>query len=147
MNTTLSASCIQFAVSPDDVRRAELFAEEVAVERFRGNLRHHRATYDAYVGQDGNGHDLSRGTRRQIMRALRKCCAVLGVGQKSRVGRLSGGAAIGAIVMGFATPAAAQYSAGGGVASDPGALRSGQERSQVRRAFKRSIPTATASLI
>ncbi|MBP6442298.1 MAG: hypothetical protein KA252_06580, partial [Sphingorhabdus sp.] len=114
MNTTFAGNYIQFALSPDDVMRADQLAEEAAIERFRNSIRHHRATYDAYIGQDGNGQDLSDGTRRQIMRALRKSCSVLGVGQKSRIGRLGGGAAIGAIAMGFAPAAMAQTVQGTG---------------------------------
>jgi len=125
MNTTYTGNYIQFALSPEDVLHAEQLAEEAAIERFRNSIRHHRATYDAYMGQDGNGDDLGPGTRRQIMSALRKSCAVLGVGQKSRIGRLGAGAAIGAIIAGFATPAFAQYSAGGGVATGTNAVAIG----------------------
>ena len=55
--------------------------------------------------------------RRRIFSVLRQATRVMGPGQKSRIGRLGGGAAIGAIVASFAAPAMAQYSAGGGSAT------------------------------
>ena len=91
MTTTFAGNYIQFALSPEDQMNADRIAEEAAMEQFRNNIRHHRATYDAFIGQDGNGQELSHGTKRQIMKALRKSCSVLGVGQKSRIGKLGGG--------------------------------------------------------
>jgi trimeric autotransporter adhesin len=74
-----------------------------------------------------------KSSRKRIMSVLRQACRVMSSGQKSRIGRLSGGAAIGAIVAGFSLPAMAQsYSAGGGsvtsangVAIGPGTTNAG----------------------
>ena len=133
MTKTITANYIQFALSPADAQYAEQLAEEAAMELFRGSVRQRRATYDAFVGQNGNGHDLSWNTRRRIASALRQSCKILGMGQKSRIGRLGGGAAIGAIIAGFATPALAQYTAGGGSATglDSVAIGSGASATHV----------------
>jgi trimeric autotransporter adhesin len=122
----MSVQYIQLAVSPEDIANAELLNEATAMEQFRAKMRQHRATYQAFIGQDGDTQvDLSWSQRRRIMGALRKSTAVLGMGKKSRIGRLGGGAAIGAILVGFTTPAMAQYAVGGGVANDPGAIAIG----------------------
>lgn len=48
-----------------------------------------------FLGQGDSQLALSGAIRRQIMQALRKASAVMGPGQKSRIGRLGGGAALG----------------------------------------------------
>ena len=86
-----------------------IWRDRPASVRPRGNH-----ALDQFVGANGNGAELSWTTRRQIMAALRQSCRVLGAGQKSRIGRLGGGAALGALISGsFVVPAYAQYSAGG----------------------------------
>ncbi len=105
---------IQFALSPEDITNTEIKLEQVALANFYGKVRKSRSNYQAFIGRDGqNDVDLSRGERRQIMGALRKSTAILGMGQKSRIGKLGGGAAIGAVIAGFAMPAMAQSVSGG----------------------------------
>jgi trimeric autotransporter adhesin len=78
------------------------------------------------IGLDADD-DVSWTTRRRIMSALRQSCRVMGPGQKSRIGRLGGGAALGAIVAGFAAPAFGQaYGAGGGSATGVSSTAVGQ---------------------
>ena len=115
----------QYTLLPQDVANLYAQAETQAIEHFHKSIRKHRTTYNSFVGQDGNDQELSWSTRRRIASALRQSCRVLGMGQKSRIGRLGGGAAIGAIIAGFATPAMAQYAAGGGTSAGVGAVAIG----------------------
>ncbi len=80
---------------------------------------------DQFFGYDGASEGLSDGARRQIMQTLRKACMVMGPGQKSLIGRIGSGAAIGALVASFSTPALAQYVAGGGSTTSTGAVAIG----------------------
>jgi hypothetical protein len=95
-------------------------------EKFQKFVRNYRSSLDQFVGQDGGqASPLSWGERRRIMAVLRKATMVSGPGQKSRIGRLGGGAAIGAVLAGFATPTLAQYQAGGGATTATGAVAIG----------------------
>jgi trimeric autotransporter adhesin len=73
----------------------------------------------------GCSEDVSNSTRRLVMQALRKACAVMGPGQKARIGRLGSGAAIGAVIASFATPAMAQSVSGGNNNGQPSSLAIG----------------------
>lgn len=118
MNTNFNGNYIQFALSHEEILQADVFAESEAVIQFREQLRRRRATYNSFLGQDGQGENLSWNKRRRIIGALRKSTMVLGVGQKSKIGHLGGGAALGAIAMGLSAPAFAQnFQVGGGAAS------------------------------
>ena len=61
---------------------------------FRKRLTH--SGWNQFVGGDETTQSPSWTVRRRILSALRKSCRVMGPGQKSRIGRLGGGAAIGA---------------------------------------------------
>ncbi len=95
----------------------------VASDRNRGTSSSHYYRLGDALGLQG--HSVSNATRRLVMQALRKSCRILGAGQKSRIGRLGAGAAIGAIVAGFSTPVLAQYVAGGGSTTASGAIAIG----------------------
>ncbi|MFZ1478403.1 MAG: hypothetical protein WAT18_11720, partial [Sphingorhabdus sp.] len=111
-------SNIQSALDTHDFTECSIEGESLALGQFHERVHRQRARYAAFVGGDGSAAaDLSRGDRRRIMQVLRKACMVMGPGQKSRLGRLGAGAALGAIIAGFATPVAAQYQAGGGSAT------------------------------
>ena len=112
-------SNIQSALDTHDFTECSIEGESLALGQFHERVHRQRARYAAFVGGDGSAAaDLSRGDRRRIMQVLRKACMVMGPGQKSRLGRLGAGAALGAIIAGFATPVSAQYQAGGGTAHD-----------------------------
>ena len=93
----------------------KLNVQDASPHQFASKIRHGGSDF---LGAPDANVDLSRATRRQIMQALRKSCETLGVGQKSRIGRLGGGVAVSAIILGITGPATAQYAAGGGVAND-----------------------------
>jgi trimeric autotransporter adhesin len=117
---SLGVPCLftcEFAVSAGAQRQEIFMVINHTTRPTKGKEQLIRKASSNVVGMAGLGEDWS--TRRRIMQALRKSTSVLGIGQKCRIGRLGGGAAIGAIVMGFATPALAQYAAGGGTANDP----------------------------
>jgi hypothetical protein len=122
LESIMNSQYTHYTLLPQDVANLDALAEKQAIENFRDSIRKTRTTYNSFVGQDGNGQELSWSTRRRIASALRQSCRVLGMGQKSRIGRLGGGAAIGAIIAGFATPAMAQYAAGSGVNTGPGGV-------------------------
>ena len=106
--------------------RSDFDNEASAQARFQKFAKAYRSSLDQFVGQDGGlVSQLSWGERRRIMSVLRKATLVAGPGQKSRIGRLGGGAAIGAVLAGFTVPAMAQYTAGGGSATAAGAVAIG----------------------
>ena len=92
----MTASYIQFALTSQEEAEAARLNEEEAVARFHEALHRRRRNYAQYMGGDGmSDADMSRSTKRQIMAALRKASMVMGPGQKSKIGRLGAGAAIG----------------------------------------------------